>query len=93
MIHYIKLGKTRGLCIEINKNFGMTPFWRINSLQGETIIDIPYVQIIYTSGRWIPQKRRTKKPVVTQSLPVRRASNVNRQGHHATKRARGINGD
>ena len=89
MILYIKLGKTRGLSLEVNYNFGAAPFFRKNSLQGETIIDIPWSQIIYTSGRWIPKKQRNKVPVVHVNLPLRRASNVNSQDHKTTKRVSG----
>lgn len=86
MIIYIKLGKVRGLSLEINYNFGMMPIFRKNSLQGETIFDIPWAQIIYTSGRWLPKKQRNKVPVVHAKLPLRRASNVNSQDHQVTKR-------
>ena len=91
MITYIKLGKTRGLSFELNINFGLKPFFRKNSLHYETIIDIPWAQIIFTSGRWVPKNRRTKKPVVTKPLPIRRASNVNKQNNKITKRAVGTN--
>lgn len=93
MIIYIKMGRIRGLSIEINKNFTMEPLYRKNSLHGETIIDIPYTQLTYTSGSWAPKKRRKKKSVNIKPLPLRRASNVNRQDHHATKRARRADGD
>ena len=91
MIIYIKLGKTRGLSFELNINFGLKPFFRKNSLHGETIIDIPWAQIIFTSGRWVPKNKGISKPVVTKPLPIRRASNVNKQNNKTTKRAVGIN--
>jgi hypothetical protein len=91
MITYIKLGKTRGLSFELNNNFGLKPFFRKNSLQDETIIDIPWAQIIFTSGRWVPKNKGIRKPVVTKPLPLRRASNVNKQDHKTTKRARRVN--
>lgn len=91
MITYIKLGKTRGLSLELNINFGLKPFFRKNSLHYETIIDIPWAQIIFTSGRWVPKNKGTKKSVVTKHLPIRRASNVNKQNNKTTKRAVGTN--
>ena len=57
MINYIKLGKVRGMSVEINQELGIKPFYRKNSFRHETIIDIPYIQIIYTSGRWRKEKR------------------------------------
>jgi hypothetical protein len=93
MIIYIKLGKTRGLSFEINRNFGLKPFFQKYSLHHETIIDIPCGQIIFTSGRWVPKNIRTKKPVVTHTMPKRSASNVNSQNHQTTKRVGGVHRD
>jgi hypothetical protein len=84
----MKLGKVRGVSFELNKNFTREPLWRINSLHGETIIDIPYIQLIYTSGSWMPKRMLKRKPDVHKKLPLRRASNVNdRQDHYVTKRS------
>jgi hypothetical protein len=93
MIIYIKLGKTRGLSFELNKNFGFEPFFRKNSLQDETIIDIPWAQIIFTSGKWVPKNKGARKSAVTKPLPLRRASNVNCENHKTTKRAHGADGN
>lgn len=57
MIAYIKLGRVRGLSIELNKEFGSMPFFQKNTFHYETIIDIPYVQVTYTSGKWFPKRR------------------------------------
>jgi len=86
MITYIKLGKVRGISIEWIKKFGMAPFFQKNSFHHETIFDIPYGQIIFTSGRWIPKNRGAKKPDDVKTMPLRRASNVNRQDNTITKR-------
>lgn len=93
MIYYLKLGKVRGLSVEINKSFGSKPIFRKNSLQDETIVDIPFGQIIYTSGRWRAFKYNARKPVENKTLPIRRASNVNSQDHQTSKRARRANRD
>ena len=93
MIHYIKLGKVRGLSIEINKNFGSKPIFRKNSLHGETILDIPYGQLIFTSGQWKALKPKAIKPAVTKNLPIRRASNVNSQDYQTSKRTGGTHRD
>lgn len=84
MITYIKLGTVRGLSLELNKNFGMRPFFKKYSLHHETIFDIPYGQVIFTSGLWVPKNKGRKK-----TLPLRRASNVNRQDNTITKRIGG----
>lgn len=93
MIIYIKLGKVRGLSIEINKGFGLKPYFEKNSFHQETIIDITWGQIIYTSGKWVPKNKRSKKPVVTPTMLKRRTSNVNSQGYQISKRVSGANGD
>ena len=93
MIQYIKLGKTRGLSFELNRDFGLKPFFQKNSLHHETIIDIPYGQIIFTSSRWAPKHKGRKSAVVKKKLPLRRASNVNSQDHKTTKRPRRVNGN
>lgn len=66
MIIYIKLGKIRGASIELNKNFGLKPVYKKTSYHCESIIDVPYTQIIYTSEKWTPQntgQNHTKEDV------------------------------
>ncbi len=75
MITYIKLGKVRGLSIELKNDFGLKPFFRKNTFHHETIVDIPYVQITYTSGKWFPVKRKL----------IRSASNGNEETNKITK--------
>ena len=93
MITYIKLGKTLGLSIELNRNFGLKPFFRKNSFHHETIIDIPWAQIIFTSGKWVPINKGTKKSVVTKNMPKRSASNVNSKNNQTTKRVNRVHGN
>lgn len=57
MITYLKLGRVRGLSLELKKDLGSRPFFQKNTFHYETIIDIPYVQITYTSGRGFPKRR------------------------------------
>ncbi len=66
MILYVKLGRVRGLSVEINKNLGLMPFYQRNSFRHETILDIPCTQIIYTSGRW--RKRNSNSVLVKSSI-------------------------
>ena len=81
MITYIKLGQVRGISLEINRNLGLKPFFRKNSFHHETIIDIPYAQFIYTSGRWYPKKR----------VPIRSAANINEKTNKITKNTKRAN--
>ena len=75
MITYLKLGRVRGLSLELKKDLGSTPFFQKNTFHYETIIDIPYVQITYTSGKWFPK---------------RRASNVNQENGKAGESPRRV---
>ncbi len=59
MIKHIKLGKVRALTLEISNDFGLKPFFKRNKYHYEVIIDIPYTQIIFTSGNWIPKRSIT----------------------------------
>ncbi len=78
MIKYIKLGKVRGLTLEISNDLGLKPFFRKNKFHYEVIIDIPYSQIIFTSGSWVPKRSTT---------------NVNKETNEATECAFRTNKD
>lgn len=74
MMIFIKLGRVRALHIEFNKEFGFIPFYKKTSYRCETILDMPYTQLIYTSGKWTPQRRAsndTKKAEQTARHPER----------------------
>lgn len=89
MILYIKLGTVRAICLEIKKDFGSKPFFQKNTFHYETIIDIPYGQIIYTSGKWQPSQKRVKKTKLADkndnNIFLRSASNVNEETGKARK--------
>lgn len=36
--------------LEFKKDFGLQPWMKINTCNGETILDIPYGQVIFTTG-------------------------------------------
>ena len=55
MIIYLKLGKVRGVSIEVNKKFGVKPLYKTTKHHCETVVDMPYIQLIYTSGDWSPK--------------------------------------
>jgi len=80
MINYIKLGKVRAIAIEVNYALGLKPFFQKNTFHHETIIDIPYAQIIYTSGRWYKKTR----------VPIRSAANANKKNGQTTKGSKRI---
>ncbi len=65
MLIYIKLGRVRGLHIEINKEFGTKPFFEKKSFASETIIDIPYTQFVFTPSNWNPIHLDSKKENIT----------------------------
>jgi hypothetical protein len=78
MMTYIKLGKVRALFIEIKKDFGTKPFFQKNTFHHETIVDIPYVQIIYTSAQWRPRNKIFQMPSSdVKKIAIRSASNGN----------------
>lgn len=81
MINYIKLGKIRAMSVELNRDLGLKPFFEKNSFHHETIIDIPYVQIIYTHAKWCAKKRVT----------IRSADNVNKETKQVTKSSKRTN--
>lgn len=57
MIIHIKLGQVRAISIEVNRDFGGWPFYKKTSYRCETIVDMPYTQAIFTSGKWTPLRR------------------------------------
>jgi len=59
MIKHIKLGKVRALSFEVSNDLGLKPFFKKNEYHYEVIIDIPYTQIIFTSGSWFPKRSIT----------------------------------
>ncbi len=52
MILYVKLGNVRAVTMEWNKEFGRGPLFKRTSYHCETIVDMPYTQLIITSGKW-----------------------------------------
>ena len=47
---YYRLGKIFALHVEISKELGTSPFFRFYTCKGETILDIPYIQVIFTGS-------------------------------------------
>ena len=90
MIIYMKLGKIRGLSLELNWDLGAKPIFQKNSFHYETIIDIPYAQIIYTSGKWKPRQRVPSHDSLIKKIPIRSASNVNEETGKTTKSPRRV---
>lgn len=65
MIH-IKLGTVRALNVEVNPEFGFWPFYKKTSYRCETILDMPYTQVIFTSGKWTPVRRASNDTEKTE---------------------------
>lgn len=57
MIVHVRLGHVRSLTFEWNREFGFNPIYKKTSYHCETIVDMPYSQLIYTSGKWTPIRR------------------------------------
>ena len=57
MIILLKMGKIRSMSVECIKEFGKWPLFKRTSYRCETIVDMPYTQIIFTSGKWTPIRR------------------------------------
>lgn len=88
MIWYFKLGRVRGMSVEIAQHFGLKPFFRRNSFDHETIVDISYVQIIYTSGRW-----RKKERVQIRSAANGNKETSNKEIEQITRCSKRVNSD
>ena len=50
MFAYVKYGKRFAVYAEASKQLGIRPFFRLNTCNGETIFNFPYVQVILTPG-------------------------------------------
>ncbi len=66
MMLYIKLGRVRAVTVEFNKEFGFMPFYKKTSYRCETILDVPYSQLIFTSGKWTPLRRASNDTEKTE---------------------------
>jgi hypothetical protein len=51
MFAYVKYGKRFAVYAEASKELGMRPIFRLNTCNGETILNLPYAQVILTPGR------------------------------------------
>ena len=78
MVIYIKLGKVRSISLEWNKEFGFAPVFKKRSYRCETIVDMPYSQLIFTSGKW---------------TPIRRAANDEQKNEKIAKHSSGADSD
>jgi hypothetical protein len=57
MTIFIRFGKVCSMSMEFNKEFGTRPLFKRTSYRCETILDMPYTQLIFTSGKWTPLRR------------------------------------
>ena len=57
VIIYFRLGIVRAVTVELNEEFGRPLLCKRKSYHCETIVDMPYTQIIFTSEKWTPTKR------------------------------------
>ncbi len=87
MFIHLKLGKIRACTLEIEKEFGTKPFFEKKSFGREVIIDIPYLQLIYTPDNW----KQKRNELIKNS--TRKASNGNQKIGKTTKRSVRANTD
>jgi hypothetical protein len=66
MMFFIRLGRVRALNIEFNRDFGFFPPYKKTSYRCETILDMPYTQVIFTSGQWTPLRRASNDTKETE---------------------------
>jgi hypothetical protein len=50
MFAYVKYGKRFAVFAELSRSLGARPFFALNTCNGETILNIPYGQVILTPG-------------------------------------------
>lgn len=50
MFAYCKYGKYFAVYAELSKGLGSRPAFRLNTCNGETILNLPYAQVILTPG-------------------------------------------
>lgn len=59
MIAYVKYRNVCAISFEWSKDLGIWPFFKFNTCKGETVIDIPYGQIIITPrAKLLAEKKR-----------------------------------
>lgn len=66
MMIFLKLGHVRALHLEWNRDFGFFPLLKKTSYRCETILDMPYTQVIFTSGQWTPLRRASNDTKKTE---------------------------
>jgi hypothetical protein len=66
MMIFLKLGGVRALNVEFNQEFGFWPLYKKTSYRCETILDMPYTQVIFTSGKWTPFRRASNDTEKTE---------------------------
>ena len=57
----MRFGRWASIHIEISKNLGKEPWMQINTCKDETIIDIPYAQVIFTPGKVLYRERKHRQ--------------------------------
>jgi hypothetical protein len=61
MIGYTRFGDLFAVYTEISRDMGPHPFFSLNSCNGETIISLPYAEIILTPGEILKAEKRGRE--------------------------------
>ncbi len=48
----LKLGRVRAILFDVDRNYGLRPFFKCVMVDGEYFIDTAYTRIIYTPKNW-----------------------------------------
>lgn len=59
---YGRFGTKLAMYVEIAKSLGISPYWRIQNIHGELIVEIPYCTVILTPEARLRDEYTLKRP-------------------------------
>lgn len=80
MFAYYKCGDLAAIYVEFSKSLGLQPFFGIKTCNEETVIDIPYGQIIFT-----PQKKLRQEKIYELRIEPTHYGQADQKIHTPTK--------
>lgn len=79
MIVYFRVWGVGSVLFDVRRSFGAKPFWRLHRIRDEIVLDLPYLQMIFTPWSRLRRDRQGKEhpPKKTQGTQtVRDAQNA-----------------
>ena len=61
MFYYVKCGNFFAIYVELSKDFGLKPFFKLDTCNNETIIDMPFMRSIITPHKRLIQENTYNK--------------------------------